>query len=159
MTIIEVMIRRIFLLTASAALMFAADKPDFSGHWVVDVSKSDFGMMPPPEKMERVVEHKDPDFKMKSTQVGARGEQTSEVKYTTDGKEATIQMRNREAKVVAKWDGNKLVVTTKSEFNGTTLSQTETWMLSGDGKTLNTENQIKAPQGEFTVKLVFTKGS
>ena len=140
-------------------MLLAADKPDFSGHWVIDLAKSDFGMMPPPSKMERDIEHKDPSMSIKSIQVGERGEMKNESSYTTDGKEATIKMRNREAKVKAKWDGNKLKVNSKSKFNGNEFTQEETWTLSDDGKTLTIDNAIKAPQGEFTTKSVFTKGS
>ena len=153
------MLRRFLLLCIPAAMLLAADKPDYSGHWVVDLAKSDFGMMPPPSKMERDIEHKDPDMSIKSLQVGERGEMKTESKYTTDGKEATIKIRNREAKVKAIWDGAKLKVNSKSEFNGNEFTQQETWTLSEDGKTLTIENAIKAPQGEFTTKSVFTKGS
>ena len=154
----EMMLRRILLLSIAATMLFAADKPNYSGHWVVDLAKSDFGMMPPPEKMERDIDHKDPQMQIKSVQKSERGEFTSESKYTTDGKEATIQMRNRDAKVVAKWVDNKLEVNVKSEFNGTSIGQKETWTLSDDGKTLTTQSEIQAPQGEFKTKLVFTKG-
>ena len=153
------MLRRFLLLCIPAAMLLAADKPDYSGHWVVDLAKSDFGMMPPPSKMERDIEHKDPDMSIKSLQVGERGEMKTESKYTTDGKEATIKMRNREAKVKAIWDGAKLKVNSKIEFSGSEITQDETWIISEDGKTLTIENAIKAPQGEFTTKSVFTKGS
>ncbi len=153
------MLRRILLICVPAAMLLAADKPDYSGHWVVDLAKSDFGMMPPPSKMEREIEHKDPAMTIKSIQVSERGEMKNESKYTTDGKEATIKMRNREAKVKAQWDGAKLKVNSRSEFSGSEITQDETWMLSEDGKTLTINNAIKAPQGEFTTKLVFTKGS
>ena len=83
---------------------------------------------------------------------------TTDSKYTTDGKEATIQMRGREAKVIAKWVAGKLEVVSKSEWNGTEFTQNETWNLSSDGKTLTIDNVIKAPQGEFAAKSVFTKG-
>ena len=152
------MLRRILLICVPAAMLLAADKPDYSGHWVVDLAKSDFGMMPPPSKMEREIEHKDPAMTIKSIQVSERGEMKNESKYTTDGKEATIKMRNREAKVKAQWDGAKLKVNSRSEFSGSEITQDETWMLSEDGKTLTINNAIKAPQGEFTTKLVFTKG-
>ncbi|MBM3763091.1 MAG: hypothetical protein FJW36_22950 [Acidobacteria bacterium] len=153
------MIRRIFLMLVPVAIMIAADKPDFSGHWVVDLAKSDFGMMPPPEKMERHIEHKDPEMKIKSYQKSERGEMNAESSYSTDGKEAKVQMRGREAKVKANWKGTKLNVATKSEFNGMEIGQSEMWSLSEDGKTMTIENTITAPQGEFTTKLVFTKGS
>jgi len=140
-------------------MLFAADNPNYSGHWVVDLAKSDFGMLPPPEKLERDIDHKDPDMKIKTVQKGQRGESTTESKYTTDGKETTIQMRGREAKVTAVWKDGKLNVNSKSEFNGAEISQSETWNLSEDGKTLTIDNEIKAPQGEFKTKSVFMKGS
>ena len=153
------MLRRFLLLCIPAAMLLAADKPDYSGHWVVDLAKSDFGMVPPPTKMERDIEHKDPDMSIKSLQVGERGEFKTESKYTTDGKEATIKMRNREVKVKAVWDGAKLKVNSKFEFTGSEATQDETWSISEDGNTLTIENAIKLPQGEFTTKSVFTKGS
>ncbi|WP_155121557.1 hypothetical protein [Bryobacter aggregatus] len=153
------MLRRILLLAVPAAMLLAADKPDYSGHWVIDTAKSDFGPMPAPEKMERDIDHKDPQMKVKSLQKSERGEFTTDSQYTTDGKESTVQMRGREAKVSAKWNGNKLEVHTKSEFNGMALTQKESWSLSGDGKTLTINNEIQSPQGEFTMKSVFTKGS
>ncbi len=153
------MLRRLLLLSIPAAMLMAADKPDFSGHWVVDLAKSDFGMMPPPSKIERDIDHKDPNISIKTLQVGERGEMKTESSYTTDGKEANVKLRGRDAKVKAKWDGAKLKVNTKSEFNGMEIGQQETWTLSGDGKTLTIDNTINAPQGEFTTKSVFTKGS
>ena len=152
------MLRRILLLTIPVAMLCAADKPDYSGHWVIDLAKSDFGMMPPPEKMERDIDHKDPQMQIKSMQKSERGEFTTDSKYTTDGKEATIQVRGRDAKVIAKWVAGKLEVMSKSEFNGMEFTQNETWTLSSDGKTLTIDNVIKAPQGEFAVKSIFTKG-
>ena len=67
--------------------------------------------------------------------------------------------KSDELKSKTKWDGNKLKVSSKSEFNGNEFTQDETWTLSGDGKTLTIDNSIKAPQGEFSTKSVFTKGS
>ncbi len=137
--------------------MAADEKPDFSGHWSIDLAKSDFGMMPPPDKLERDIDHKDPDIKIKTLQAGARGERTSESKLTTDGKESSVQVMGREAKSIAAWKGSKLTVKTKLEFNGAEILQNETWTLSGDGKVLTIENAISSPQGEFTMKNVFTK--
>ena len=139
-------------------MLVAAGKPDYSGHWVIDLAKSDFGMMPPPDKMERDIDHKDPQLAIKTLQKSERGEFTTDSKYTTDGNEATIQVRGRDAKVIAKWVAGKLEVNTKSEFNGMEFTQNETWTLSSDGKTLTIDNVIKAPQGEFAVKSIFTKG-
>jgi hypothetical protein len=153
------MLRRTLLIFASALLLSAAGKPDFSGTWTVDLAKSDFGMMPPPEKLERTIKHADPDMKIKTVQVGQRGESITEAAYTTDGKEAKIQVRNREARVKAKWDGDKLNVETSTEFNGMAITQKESWSLSTDGKTLTIDNNITTPQGELTTKIIFSKSN
>lgn len=151
------MLRRMFLMAASAVVVLAADKPNFSGTWTAQMDKSDFGMMPPPQSMSRKIEHAEPEMKITTTQKGERGENTSESKFTTDGKEATVKMRNREAKLKAKWDGEKLIVESKSEFNGAELTQKETWSLSENGKMLTISNDINSPMGATTVKLVFAK--
>jgi hypothetical protein len=153
------MLRRTLCFAFPAALLAADPKPDFSGHWSIDLAKSDFGMMPPPEKLERDIDHKDPEIKIKTLQAGPRGERTTESKLTTNGKESSVQVMGRDAKSTAAWKGSKLNIKTKLEFNGAEILQDETWTLSNDGKVLTIENAISSPQGEFMMKNVFTKGS
>jgi hypothetical protein len=148
-----------FLMAATAAIALAADKTDFSGTWTLDVSKSDFGMMPPPQKMVRTITHADPSMKISTKQTSDRGEMTMEMSYTTDGKEATVKVRNRDAKVKAKWAGANLKVESKSEFQGGELTQNETWVLSEDKNTLTITNEVNSPMGATTAKLIFTKGN
>src|ERR1051325_8061092 len=81
------MLRRFCVSLLFAALCYA--KPNFSGQWTMDASKSDFGPMPAPEKIVRVIDHKEPNLNIKTTQVGQQGEVKSEYSYTTDGKEFT----------------------------------------------------------------------
>ena len=47
--------------------------------------------------------------------------------YKLDGSEAEMAMGQATAKVSAKWDGNKLVITTKTEQG----ESTQTWSLAG----------------------------
>jgi hypothetical protein len=152
------MTKRVFLLMlATAALMLAADKPNFSGVWKLDASKSDFGQRPAPEKMERTVEHAEPSMKVKMLTVSPRGERSTESSYTTDGKPGKAQIMGQDAKVMAKWKGDTLVVTLTADFQGNEVKQEEVWKLSGDGKTLMTETTIDSPQGQMQTKTVFTK--
>ena len=85
------------LLTCSLASL-AADKPDFSGNWKLNVDKSDFGPMPKPEKADYVIVHKDPEMNVKQTAVTQMGEMTSDVKILTDGTEFTNTVRGQEVK-------------------------------------------------------------
>ena len=58
-----------------AAAAWAQDAvPNFTGKWSIDIAKSDFGPMPPPESVVHVIDHKEPNIKVVTTQKGAQGE-------------------------------------------------------------------------------------
>ena len=46
----------------SAALLFAAQasRPNFSGRWELDKSRSDFGSLPPDDSAMELIEHQEP---------------------------------------------------------------------------------------------------
>jgi hypothetical protein len=137
--------------------LVAADKPDFSGNWKLNVDKSDFGPMPKPEKADYTIVHKDPEMNVKSVAVGSMGEMTNEVKILTDGTEFTNTVRGQEVKGTAKWDGKTLVVTQKLEIQGTAITFVQKWTLSDDGKSIVQEVNISTPQGEVAQKAVLDK--
>ncbi len=146
-------IAAVFAMTFLAAGAQAA--PDFSGEWKLNLSKSDYGPVPPPEVMTRSIKQSDGAIQYTTHQKGAQGEVTTEIKYTTDGKQA--ENSNPPSKGSAKWDGDKLVVDSVRDFQGTELKFHEVWSLSLDGKMLTINNHITAPQGEFDLTLVFDK--
>lgn len=158
------MTRRNFTGVCAAALIaialpagaFAA-KPNYSGSWKINTSKSDFGPMPGPEKMERTITHEDPTIKWTQTQGGPNGDVTTEMAYTTDGKPSTNKTPRGELTGIAKWDGDVLTITTKREVQGMEITQSERWQLSEDGKTLTMTAKINTPNGDFQVKLVMDK--
>ena len=137
--------------------LVAADKPDFSGNWKLNVDKSDFGPMPKPEKADYTIVHKDPEMNVKSVAVGSMGEMTNEVKILTDGTEFTNTVRGQEVKGTAKWDGKTLVVTQKLEIQGTAITFIQKWTLSDDGKSIVQEVNISTPQGEVAQKAILDK--
>ena len=82
---------------------------------------------------------------------------TSNLAYTTDGKESVNKLANGESKGTAQWIGDKLIIESGREFQGTTLKQKDIWTMSGDGKTLTVDSHVSLPNGEFDVKQVFDK--
>jgi hypothetical protein len=147
-----------FLLASIAIIGLAQAAPNFTGEWKMNIAKSDFGPIPPPEVLTRSIRHKDPVLEYSSRQKGAQGEITTEIKYTTDGKPAVNKMNGAEAKGTAKWQGDNLVIESTREVQGIQLSSKEIWSLSGDGKTLTVNSHISIPQqGEFDLKLVLEK--
>jgi hypothetical protein len=156
------MLRRAFiaillsLLLCSAAAL-AADKPDFSGTWKLNVDKSDFGPMPKPEKVEYILEHKDPELIVKTKAVTQSGEVTNESKILTDGTEFTNDLRGQQITGTAKWEGKTLVVTRKTTMQGTDLTLVQRWTLSEDGKSITQDVSITTANGELKQKVVLEK--
>ena len=155
------MTRRIVL--AIALICFATvamAKPNFTGSWKINASKSkSTGDFPLPQKFDRKIAHADPSLQVSTTQSGFQGgaDRTTELKYTTDGKEVVNQLPNGEAKGTAKWDGDVLVVESTRKFQDNEIKQVERWSLSADGKTLEIENKISGGFGDFEMKYVLDK--
>jgi len=127
--------------------------PNFSGSWMLNIAKSQYGQFPAPEVMIRKVQVQGTQLSMSTYQKGAQGEVTTELKYSTDGKPSV----NGANTGTASWSGDKLVIESSREAQGAKLNQRDTWSLSGDGKTLTVNTHIKLPNGEFDVKQVFEK--
>src|SRR5579863_187342 len=108
-------LRFAFLVAATANLTFAADKPDLSGNWKLDLNNSDFGGAPPPDSFTRRIEHAEPSVILTDEQVSALGPDKAVRKYTTDSKETTYQWMGNEVKSAAHWDGSTLVIVGKSQ--------------------------------------------
>ena len=135
----------------------AAEKPNFSGSWKLNSGKSDFGMIPAPDKMDRTIMHTDPTLKMTTVQSGPQGEMTSDMVLMTDGSDSVNKLRGTDVKSVAKWDGDKLTVKSKREAQGMEINLTETWTMSADGKVLTVINAVSTPQGDFEAKVIMDR--
>jgi hypothetical protein len=145
------------LLAIVSLGLAAADTPDFSGTWKMNMAKSDLGQMPVPDKYEMTVAHKEPEVKATTVTVGQMGERKSETVYKTDGTETTNRMGQNESKSVAKWEGKVLSVVTKGSFQGNSIEILTKWSLSDDGKTLTMDQTFKSDMGEMATKRVLDK--
>jgi hypothetical protein len=118
------------VLVVALAVAGYAQKPDFSGTWTPDVDPAAAapaggggggrGGGGPMTVKQTATE-------LSVERQGRNGAMTTT--YKLDGSEQDVQMGQGTAKVSAKWDGNKLVITTKTEQG----EGTQTWSLA-DGK-------------------------
>ena len=118
------------VLVVALAVAGYAQKPDFSGTWAPDVDPAAAapaggggggrGGGGPMTVKQTATE-------LSVERQGRNGAMTTT--YKLDGSEQDIQMGQGTAKVSAKWDGNNLVITTKTEQG----EGTQTWSLA-DGK-------------------------
>ena len=151
-------LRSMFAIAAFATLALAADKPNFSGDWSLDVDKSNFGPMPPPATMTRKIAHSDPDLTVEqATTGGPQGDQTVKLKYSTDGKETTNEMMGTPAKTKASWDGNALLINMSVDAGGMEIKITDRVTLSDDGKVMTDAMHLVLPQGELDLTYVLNK--
>jgi hypothetical protein len=136
----------------AVASVASAQKPDFSGTWTLDPDAS--GMAAPagggrgggrgggalgngPSTVKQtadalVIERTMGDNKVTLT-------------YKLDGTESKNTMMGRggtptEQVSVAKWDGSKLVITTKMDMGGQTVETTQNWSLAGSVLTVESTN-------------------
>jgi hypothetical protein len=136
-------------------------KPNLTGTWSLDVAKSDFGPSPPPESIVHVIDHKDPNITITTTARTEAGESTNRQNLSTDGKENVNKIQTfgveREMRSTGKWDGEKVLMSTKFDIQGAQVEFNDSWTLAADGKVLTLVRSAKTPQGDISVKTVYNK--
>lgn len=146
----------VFLALVVVAVAFAQGKPDFSGKWTPEQAAAAGGGGGGGRGMgggPMTVTQTDKTLTIeRTTQAG-----TSKTVYNLDGSESKNEMSMRGQTMTStstcKWDGNKLVITTKMEGPNGPTEQTQTWSLA-DGKL-----QVERPgQGGQTRTTTYTKG-
>jgi hypothetical protein len=186
----------IFTLVAAAMSVSAQDKPadtpkltDFSGKWVLDISKSRLEERMRIESMTLTVSQTAKDLKTESltkrtpprdnmTPGGGRGGMGMLAgtgpdihTYTLDGKETTedasaanpgMGMAGAKLKAELQRDGTlnlSLVRKFNTPMGEAEAATKEKWTLSADGKTLTIDRDQTTPRGSLSAKMVFTKGT
>ena len=156
--------RRRTLLYSGASLVFApaalqsADRPNFTGTWKADIARSNFGPMPPPQSLVRVVQHKEPAIEVKTTLGSPRGDRILVTKFTTDGAESVNSVPNQDdMRTTAAWDGSILRVTTRRMIRDVEHVQEDRWSLTENRTLLTIDSQVKSPTGTVELKLVLNK--
>ena len=143
---------------AAAGIAANGAKPNYSGTWKLNVSKSDFGPIPGPDSRTDVIDHQDPMLKVSTSQDGGpQGKQEFTLSITTDGKESTNTPGGLEVKSIGGWETNNLVVNTKLKLQDNDIGIKTIWLLSDDGKTLTQNAHLTTPMGELDQKMVFEK--
>ena len=128
----------VWTVVLGAVALAADNKPNFSGTWELNVSKSDLAGAPI-TKLVVQVEHKDPVLKYTATGT-AGGEDFTEVEtISTDGTPTTD---SRGAQVKAHWDGETLVIESTGD-QGRALDATRL-ALAKDGKTMTRDYERKS---------------
>ena len=169
----------ICLLFACAAAAAAArddkkkeekPRPDLSGTWELDRSKSDFGLFRdrPISKADStlVVAHREPELRITRTLRLGGQQEVKEFTYYTDGRGETnpAAVGAGEVKSKTKWDGEKVSAYAKMTWPGQNgaagaeMDVTQKWQVSSDGKTLTNTTAFSSVQtGVQYIKLIYRR--
>lgn len=143
---------------SAQAAASAAMQPSLSGTWKLNTAKSDFGQMPPPDSRTEQIEDNEPNIKIVSTWTGGpMGDGSMTMNLLTNGKESTNEVFGSEAKSIARWDADSLVVNTTMQMQDGDAAFKSTYTVSPDGKTLTVASHFSGPMGEMDMKSVYDK--
>lgn len=138
------------------AMAFAQGKPNFSGKWTPEqaAAAAEQGRGRGMGGGPMTVTQTDKTLTIERTM----GETTMKTVYNLDGTETKNEVsrggQTMTQMLSAKWDGNKLLLTTKSEGPSGPMERTQTWSLTADGKL-----QVEQPgQGGNVRTTTYTKG-
>jgi pectate lyase len=156
----------VFLALVVVAVAFAQGKPNFAGTWTLDQAKTE-ALNPAPAGGgggggrgmgggPMTVAQTDKQLTIEQTM----GQNTVKSVYNLDGTESKNESMGRGGTPTTltstvKWDGNKLLITTKSEGPSGPVERVQTWSLNPDG-TLTIERPGRG--GGAAMKTVYTKG-
>ncbi len=148
---------QVFALVTAALMMMGqpGPKPNFTGEWKMNLAKSSFGALPPPEVLTRSIRHDDPALTIVEVQQSPVTDQKATRKYVTDGTPTTFETTGATVSSSAKWEGPVLVVVSKVEALG--LGFNDRMSLSADGKALTSQVRVSSPQGDVEFTVVFDK--
>jgi hypothetical protein len=148
-------------LLASLALIsmigtsVAADKPNFSGEWKMNPSKSNYGVVPVPKSLTRKIVHSEPSITIAEDQAAGSMELVPSRSFTTDGHAASFNLNGVDVVGSVNWEDAALIVLTKVTAAG--MQFNDRMSLSEDGKLLTSKVQITSDQGDVEMTIVFDR--
>jgi hypothetical protein len=143
------------LIASLSITCSAADTPDFSGEWKLDLAKSDYRGLPLPERFVRRIEHAEPEIKITDQESANGKESKSTVSLMTDGRPVSKVINGTPVSVNAAWDRESLVIT--SDVTNAGLKLRDRMSLSSDRQELKSKVALMSAQGEIELSLVFER--
>jgi hypothetical protein len=125
----------LYLLSLAIAVpQIAATKPNFTGTWKANWSKSKLQFQQPDSTVFTII-HREPDFSLSRTHTLQGKSDTWSVSLKTDGHEVIRNENGRTLRLRLKWEGDSLVFEVKIEKPDGDGSDAVRYSLSRDGKT------------------------
>lgn len=128
---------------------------NFSGHWRMVKSQSEFGGFHMPDNVVRVVDQRGATMNVHTVQTTQDKTSTNDLSYFTDGTVTKNVINGRDAESKGFWDGPVLVIrTSMKNASGENELITDRWDLSANHQTLTISSHVETPRGDFDMKMV-----
>jgi hypothetical protein len=134
-------------------------RPDFSGTWKLDVTKSEFGKVPGtrPRARTDVIEHRDPRLTQTLHLDNTTRRDTTRYSYTTDGKPCVNHVDEQKITATVRWEGTVLRLESKTKLMLLEMKLDERWTLSPDGRKLTMKRELTSSIVSGIQTLTFEK--
>ena len=150
----------ILVISVAIAVLGAAPeaRPNFSGTWIMNVARTDYGPLPKPDNAKYVIRHSGPNLSLDYSQ----DSDSRHIDATTDGEERVTES-DEESEIWTRvsWSGPMLVWEArrraKPAHEVRAVSWVSKWTLSADGKTLTINRRITAGDESVEETAVFEK--
>ena len=148
------------LALLSAALLMAAEtsRPNFSGRWELDKTRSDYGSLPPDDSASELIQHQEPKLTITQIWKNAEGEHTLVWQLTTDGAENFSRINETEISSRTVWEDKKLVTDWRMKRGAQLSEGRHIRSLSEDTRTLTLAVRQRSAGTEIEQHLVFVAG-
>ena len=156
----------VMALVLTGSLAFAAQKPNFSGTWVMDKTRTEG--IPPNVEQTMTLAQVDDNLSMQNKILTAQGNIDIKDSFNINGKEVEFTQKRDDEEIkgkrTSKWLADGTGFESNEEFtieggDGQPISQqiTRKWVMSADGKTFTVDLSGKTPNGDMHTKRTFVK--
>ncbi len=149
----------VVIILVAVQTAMAGDKPNFSGTWVLNKSRSNI-QVERLANMDRgvfVIEHNEPRFKVTRTFTIDGKNNTLGFEYLTDGKEVAKEEQGMKSLATMRWDGDTIVFITRFILPDEEVTNAVRYTLLDAGKTLQADEKVSGKKIQHHNIWIFDK--
>ncbi len=137
----------------------AGAKPNFSGEWILNAAKSEFGRWPRPDSQTCAIEHTEPRLQVHTKRVHGDRNSRGAWDCLIDAGPCKVKLTGTGLKLSsrARWDDAVLVLESWGDYDGTAVRLLDRWSLSADGLVLTIVRRLSNQLGEAHQTIVLEK--
>lgn len=142
----------IVVAAGTSGVVHAQSKPNFTGTWKMDATRSESAMQDQPiGPVTLVISHTDSELRLQTIRIGG----TTTVVYRLDGSDSAL----KDGKSRTRWEGDRLVTESQREIQGQTVTTKESRRLVAGDSEMEVESEVLVHHGySLSGARVGTKG-